>query len=338
MPTAKQAKIEIETSAVLSAFAVMTSAGDGQIFTISGGTLWSGKSGKAPDVRPNGISSGRNLLSVGATNDVVRVAAFTAFSKSVEQSVNATSVTALRPTSGGYYKICSVTMASDGSVAIVAGTENAASSETRDAAGGPPYIPVDSVEIGQIRVSSSTAALIVATELYQDVPTHTQRWDTPSWNEFNIGHGEAADTSAEKNAHIKFVSALVNKHTGGVPKRTYIQYYEPGLTEVERALDFVPSDESHSVGSEEHYRGSIASVTSTIGQATFRALLNDGLTDSLVANKNEILTVKYFQDENKSPYSLTQGKIGIARQNPFGAQVAADVTISSEVITAEFSS
>ena len=338
MPTAKLAKILVETSAVLVDFAVMTHAGDGQVFTISGGTLWSGYAGKTPDVRPNGIVSGRNLLSAGSTVDVVKVAAFTAYSKSVEKTVTATSVTALRPTTGGYYKITSVSMASNGSVVVVAGTEGAASSEVRNAAGGPPYIPVDSVEVGQVRVSSSTAAVIATAEFFQDVPTHTQRWDVPSWNEFNIGQGEAALTSAQKNAHIKFVSALVNKHAAGVPKRTYIKYYTPSLTEVERALDFVPADESHSVGSEEYYRGSIASVTSTIGQATFRALLNDGLTDSLVANKNQVLTVKYFQDENKSPYSLTQGKLGIARQNPFGGQVAADCTISSEIITAEFSS
>lgn len=338
MPTAKNAKIEFETSQVLNAFAVMTDSGDHEVFTISGGTVWSGKSGKTPDVRPNGIVSGRNVLSVGVTNDVVRVAAFTAFSQATEQSVSATNATALRPTTSGYYKINSITMASDGSIAVVDGTEGAASSETRDAAGGPPLIPVDSVEVGQVRVTASTAGLLVAAEMYQDVPTHTERWDTPSLNEYNIGMGEAADTSAEKNAHVKFVSALALSHTGAVPKRTYIKYYEPTLTEVERALDFVPADESHAVGSEEYYRGSIASVTSTIGQGTFRALLNDGLTDTLIANKNQVLTVRFYPDENKAPYALTQGKIGITRQNPFGAQIAADITISSETITAEFSS
>lgn len=338
MPTAKNAKIEFETSQVLNAFAAMTDSGDHKVFTITGGTVWSGKSGKTPDVRPNGIVSGRNLLSAGATNDVVKVAAFTAFSQATEQSVNATSATALRPTSAGYYKVNSITMASDGSVAVVDGTEGVASSEVRDAAGGPPYIPLDSVEIGQVRVSSGTAALLVAAEMYQDVPTHAERWDTPSLNEKNIGDGEAADAAAEKNAHIKFVSALALSHTAGVPKRTYVKYYAPTLTEVERALDFVPADESHAVGSEEYYRGSIAAVTSTIGQGTFRALLNDGLTDSLIANKNQVLTVKFYPDENKAPYALTQGKIGITRQNPFGAQIAADVTISSESITAEFSS
>lgn len=339
MPTAKNAKIEFETSQVLNAFAIMTDSGDHKVFTVSGGTLWSGKSGKTPDVRPNGIVSGRNLLSAGVTNDVVRVAAFTAFCQATEHSVNATSATALRATSADYYKVNSITMASDGSVVVVAGTEGVASSEVRNAAGGPPYIPVDSVELGQVRVSGATApALLVAAEMFQDVPTHTERWDTPSLNEFNIGMGEAAEQSAEKYAHIKFVSVLALSHTGGVAKRSYVKYYEPTLTEVERALDFVPADESHAVGSEEYYRGSIASVTSTIGQGTFRALLNDGLTDTLIANKNQVLTVRFYQDENKSPYALTQGKIGITRQNPYGAQVAADITISSEVITAEFSS
>jgi len=161
MPSASNAKVEIELGQQYHAMAAMTDSGDHQYFTISGGTVWSGKSGFTPDVRPNGIVSGRNLLSAGTTNDTVRIAAFTAYALGSLNTVTATSATIGRPTTAGYYQINSITMASDGSIAVVAGTSHASAfSETRDASGGPPYIPVNSVELGQIRTTSSTAAAI----------------------------------------------------------------------------------------------------------------------------------------------------------------------------------
>jgi len=338
MSTAKNSKIQIETGQVLNDFAAMTDSGDQQVFTITGGTVWSGKSGFTPDVRPNGITSGRNLLSSGTTNDTVRIAAFTAYSKSVEQDVSATSATFSRPTTGGASKIISITMASDGSIAAVAGSENAGGfSETRDAAGGPPLIPVESVELGQVRVTSSTAAAVTSDELYQE-GQYTEHYDSPVWEENNIGDGIGADAAAKKNAYVKFQSALPQIHTGTVPKAIYIKYYAPSFEEVSRALDFVPAESSHTVSSQEYYRGAIASVAESVGQGSFTALLNDGLTDALILQKNQVITVKQFPDENKNPYSLTQGKLGLNRTFPVANQNQAECTISAEKPTAEFSS
>jgi hypothetical protein len=338
MPTAKNSKILIETGQTLNDFAAMTDSGDHQVFTISGGPLWSGKSGYEPDVRPNGITSGRNLLSPGTTVDTVRVAAFTAYSKGTEQSPSATSVTATRATTAGYYKTTSVTMASDGSVVKVTGTEGAAQSETRNAAGGPPYIPAEDIELGQIRVSGGTAAVITTDEIKQVIGQHTETYDSPTWDENNTGDGESALTSAQKNAYIKFLSAAPLSHTGGIAKGVYVKYYEPVFQEVSKAMDFVPAESSHTVTSTEFYRGAIASVAESVGQGSFTALLNDGLTDSIVGEKNQVITVKQFPDENKNPYSLTQGKLGIARTFPVANQIQAECTISAERGTAEFSS
>ena len=96
MPSASNAKVEIELGQQYHAMAVMTDSGDHQYFTISGGTVWSGKSGFAPDIRPSGIVSGRNLLSAGTTSDTVRIAAFTAYSLGSLNTVTATSATERR--------------------------------------------------------------------------------------------------------------------------------------------------------------------------------------------------------------------------------------------------
>ena len=338
MPTAKNSKILIETGQTLNDFAAMVDSGDHQVFTITGGDLWSGKSGNTPDVRPNGITSGRNLLSPGTTVDVVRVAALTAYSKGVEQSPSATSVTATRATTAAYYKTTSVTLASDGSITKVSGTEGVSQSETRNAAGGPPYIPTEDVELGQIRVSGGTAAVVTTDEIKQVVGQHSEAYDSPTWDENNVGDGERALTSAQKNAYVKFLSAIPLAHTGGVAKAVHIKYYEPIFQEVSKALDFVPAESSHSVTSQEYYRGAIASVSESVGQGSFTALLNDGLTDSVVGEKNQVITVKQFPDENKNPFSLTQGKLGISRTFPVANQIQAECTISAERGTSEFSS
>ena len=339
MATAKNAKIEIETGQSLSgAYAVMTDSGDHQVYTITGGTLWSGKSGYTPSIRPNGIVSGRNLVSTHASDDFVSVAAFTAYSKGVLRSVNAGSLEITRATTGANYKVSSITMASGGALAVVAGAEGAALLTTRSTGGGPPLIPVNSVELAQVITSSSTSDAILSTEIFQVVGQHSQRYDYPTWQELNVGLGESATAAAEKYAHVKFDSVLPLIHTGAISKKTFLTYYAPQFTELTRTLAFRPVDQAHTVSSQEYYRGSIGSVSSSIGQGGFTAMLSDGLTDSIVAEKDNTLTVKFYPDENKGAYALTQGRIGLSRTFPYDKQVQAEVTISAERVTAEYAS
>ena len=340
MATAKNAKIEIETGQSLSGatYSEMTDSGDHQIYTVSGGTLWSGKSGKTPVVRPNGIVSGRNLVGTAASDDYVSVAAFTAYSKGTLYTVTAANIAVDRASTGNK-KIDSITMTSAGALAVVQGTESSgAFVSTRAAAGGPPLIPEHSVEIGQVYLTGATAAAVETTEIYQVVGQHTERYDYPTWQEFNVGLGESAETSAEKYAHIKYDAVLPLIHTGSAPKAAFIQYYTPQFVELTRTMAFKPVEQSHSVSSQEYYRGSIGSVSSSIGQGGFTALLNDGLTDSIVSEKDNTLTVRFYPDENKGAYSLTQGRIGLARTFPYDNQIQAEVTISAERVTAEYAS
>ncbi len=336
MATAENAKIQIELGQELTTYTAATDSGDHQIF--NAGTLWSGKSGYEPSVRPNGMVSGRNVLTAAATADQANIAAFTAYSKSVLQSVTATSATCSRPTTGGAYKVTSITMASDGSIVTVAGPENAAGfASTRGSDGGPALIPTNSVEIGQIRVSSSTSAALSTSEIYQVVGQHTERYDYPDWDEYNIGFGAYADSSAEETAHVKFSSALPEIHTNDLTKQVYIQYYTPAFSDVSRAMDFVPIETTHSVSTTQVYGNrTVGSSSKSINQGSFTALLGDGISDSVISVKNTKLTTKFFPDENKTPYILTQGKLGISRTFPVADQTQADCTISGENASVEF--
>lgn len=339
MPIASNAKLQLEAGQTLTAYALMTDAGDRTNFT-SAASVWSGKSGFEPSVRPNGIVSGVNLVTAAAdgSNNNVDVAAFTAYSIGVLNTVSAAANTAITRPATNISRISSITMTSAGAIAVVAGVDGAttAFSEVRGAAGGPPLIPVDSVEVAQVRIAASAAAPITAAQIFQVVGQHAERYDFPTWNENNIGLGSNSTVAAKKNAHISYDSALPSSHTGAIAKRTYIQYYVPTLADASRTLDFVPVENSHSVSSTQYYGGTIASSASSIGQGSFTALLNDGVADSLVNNKDQVLTVKFFPDRNKTAYVLTQGKIGLARTFPVADQIQASVTISAQNISSEF--
>lgn len=342
MPNAENAKIQLEQGQSLVTFAAMTDSGDHRTFTpAAGDKVFSGKAGKAPEVRPNGLVSGNNLVSaaISGTNDKVDVAAFTAYSQGILRAVAAAAdQTVLRGATTDTHRINSITMTSAGAVAVVSGTASTAFSETRGAAGGPPLIPADSVEIAQVRLTSVTAGAVTPAEIFQVVGQHTERWDFPAFEVENIGSGEAAAVAAERNAHVKLASALPLIHTGPAAKKVYVQYYTPIFADLSKTLDFKAVEKSHSVSSSQYYGGSVASSSESLGQGGFTALLSDGVTDSLVADKNQVLTVKHFPDRNKSAYSLTQGKIGLSRSWPVADQIQASVTISAENETVEFSS
>ena len=342
MATSSKGQISIESGRVLTTWRAMTDAGDHQVFYA--GTVWSSKSGYEADVRPDGMVSGRNVLSTHASADTVTVAAFTAYSKGTLKTVSATTDTFTRATSAGVSKVISVYMGSDGAVAVAPGTEgaSAAFSETRGAAGGPALIPVGGVEIGQIRVTSSTAAVITSSEIYQSVGSHVDRYDYPSWVEHPIGLGYTADSTYEIEAHIKFMSALSATQVGSTYKHVYIQYYTPSFIELAKTSDFVPAETTHSISSTNYYSesgsGTVGSKSSSLGQGSFTCLLGNGVNDALLGEKDELITVKFWPDRNKNPYILTQGYIGISRAFPITDQNSATVTVSSEEGSMSFES
>ena len=339
MATSSKAKISIETGRTLTSYAEATDGGDHAIFNI--GTVWSGYSDEStdysPSVRPDGMVSGRNVLSVHATNDTVTVAGFTAYSKGIEHTVTATTDTFTRGTAD-LSLINSVVMDSAGSIAVVRGTigADATFSETRDAAGGPPYIPISDVEIGQIRTTGADAAVVTASEIFQVVGTHAQRYDYPTWEEYNVGKGILAVSAAEKNSHIKLTSALPAVHTGGTYKGIWIQYYTPVYSELPKTMDFVPCENSPSVTSTQFYNGTIAASSRSLGTGGFTAIMADNISDALLNEQDKTITIKMWPDRNKNPYILTQGEIGIARTYPVADQNRAAVTIAAENASVSF--
>ena len=224
--------------------------------------------------------------------------------------------------------ITSITVDSSGSVASITGVDFTAFSAVRGAAGGPPYIPVGSVEIGQVKVTSVTAAAVTAGEIYQVPGLHLERSDYPVW-ETNYATGE-----------ITFVDALPDNHTADVPKKVYIKGATPLFAPIPKASDWVPSEATYSINSTDTYDGPVGSSSSSLGQASFNAVMTDGITDNFVSLKSENLWFEFRPDRDVTvPKQLTQGIFGISRTFPAGGgSVSAACTVTPVEATTDVAS
>lgn len=330
MPTAENALLQYEAGQNSVAMSALTDSGDHAVFT-SSATLWSRRSGYSPDVRPDGVRTGGVVTAAAAGgNDHVDVSALTAYVQgAAETNAAETNVAITRPATA-VAKVNSITYdKSSGAVVVVAGTDGASStfSETRGAAGGPPYIPVDAIELAQVRVTSNTAAAIADSEIFSVVGSHREFFNNPSFD-INYSTGK-----------VTFGAALPVIHTGDVAKNVYASYAGPIFADLQKASDFVPAENTHSVGSTQLYGRTIGSTSSSLNQSTFNNFMEDGVSDPLVTLKDEILWFKFLPSRYEtSKYLLTQGKLGISRTFPAGDQIQSSCTISAEEATNEVSS
>ena len=125
------------------------------------------------------------------------------------------------------------------------------------------------------------------------------------------------------------LSAVPANHVGDVGKAVYAAYATPIFGEITLASDFTPPETTNSVTSTQIYGTTLGSTSSTLGQGSFTAFLNDGVTDALVTLKNEVLWFRFFPNKFASANILSQGKLGISRTFPAGDNIQAACTISA---------
>lgn len=318
MATNENARLQYEAGQTSAPMSELTAASDALNFT-SAGAPWSDRSGYAPIVRANGVLTG-GAVTVHASNNTVAIAALTANLNGAVVSVNAGTLAATRGASTNTHCITSLTVDSSGALAAVAGTASTAFSETRGAAGGPPFVAVGSIEIGQVRFTSTTAAVVSETEIFTVPGAHVERADTPL---FDIDY---------RMGKVVMYSAAPKIHTGNVPKKVFASYATPVFAEVPLASEFVPPANTYSVSSTQVYGGTIGSTSKTLQQGSFNAFLNDGLTDPFLSVEGERLWFKFFQDRAKSANELMQGKLGITRTFSVASRPAAACVIAADQV------
>lgn len=319
MPTAENAKLNYEAGQQAYPMEALTDSGD-HIIYLTQASLFSEKSGYSPEVLPDGLVTGGEITpALLAGNDDVDVAALTCYLAGVLESVAASADESITRPATAVAKINSITVTALGAIAVVVGTDSADTNfnENRGTAGGPPYIDVGAIEIGQVRVTSDTAAPITASEIFMVTGLHRERYDYPLWEQNN---GEAK---------VEFYSALHLFHTGDEAKNVYASYADPIFAQISLASDYVPPETTHSVSSTPIYGATLGASASSLNQGSFTAYLQDGVTDPMVKLKNETLWFKFWPDMYKSAHILAQGKLGISRTFPAGDNMAAACTISA---------
>jgi len=305
--------IRYEAGQTAYPFEAATNSGDATTFTASFSPI-SNVAGSEPVVAPYGLLTG-GAISVHATNNTVNVAALTASMAAVSGAdasgvvaVAAGTTTITRPATN-VSKVNSITIDSTGAIAAVAGTDGAttAFSETRGAAGGPPLIPVGSIEIGQVRVVTSAAAAVTAAQIFTVPGLHVERSDYPVY---------ALDFATGK---VTFATTLPLIHTGTLPKKVYIRGATPLFAPIANTSDWVPAESTYSINSTSTYDGPVGSASSSLGQASFTAVMRDGITDSVLAAKGKEIWFEFRPDRDKTvPRQLTQGLFGVSRTFPAG--------------------
>lgn len=320
MPNAEQALIQYEAGQTVSPQTALTNSGDNVTFT-SGVSPWSGVSGFEPDVRPDGLLTGGGITAT-LNNDEVSAAAATVYlaGASVNVAADAT-LTVSRGTAPNENIVNSITVDSAGTYVVVAGTAGAAASLTRGAAGGPPFIPVGDIEVGQVILTSETVAVVLSSEIQSINGLSREESANPGW------------TTDSVSGQISFFSALPLIHTGSVPKGVFSSFATPIFADIAKSSDFVPSDESVTITSTQIYGTTLGSSSKAIANASFTLYGENGITDPVItlAAEGANIWTKFFQDRLKAPYVLTQGVLGMTRAFPAGDNITASMTQTPEV-------
>lgn len=300
-------------------------SGDRKTFQSSFAPI-SAASGAEAVVAPYGLLTG-GVITATAVNDQVSVAAMTLMAPGMTgadadgvKSVSSGTVSISRGATTDTHRITSITVASNGSLAAIPGVDDTAFSEVRGANGGPPYIPEGSIEIGQVRTTSVDAAVVVASEIFQ-IPGTTQELSAFPVYDLNSATGE-----------ITFAEALPAIHTGDAPKKVYIKGSTPIYATISNARDWVPAESTYSINSTDTYDGPVGSASASLSQASFTAILKDGITDPFLSKEGENLWFEFRPDRDKLlPKQLTQGILGISRTFPAGGgSIEAACTVTPE--------
>ncbi len=320
--------VRYESGQTAYAFEEMSDSGDNTTFEASFAPL-SQATGHAATVAPYGLKTG-GAITPGSSNDEVDVAALTVVAPGMTGadadgvvSVSADTVSITRGLTSDTHNITSITVDSSGAIAAVSGTDSTAFSETRGAAGGPPLIPVGSVEIGQVRTTSVTAAIVATGEIFQSPGLHLEQFDYPPY------------TVDYVTGEITFNEALPLIHTGGVPKKVYIKGSTPLFSPVGYAADWTPAQASKSPSSESTYDGPVNTFSDSLGQASFTAKVDNPISAALEQLTSENLWFEYRHDRDASiPKQITQGYLSSSWSSQAGGgKVNVSYTISASVAT-----
>jgi hypothetical protein len=132
---------------------------------------------------------------------------------------------------------------------------------------------------------------------------------------------------------VEFSEALPLIHTGDVAKKVYMRGATPLFAAIPRVSDWSPAESTYSITSTSTYDGPVGSSSSSLGQASFTAILTDGMSDAFIRLRGSELWFEFRHDRDKTvPKQWTQGVLGVTRSFPSGGgNVTAECTVTPRV-------
>lgn len=325
MATAEDALMFYEGAQNVNPNEQLTDTGDRQTFQSSIFPL-SNFLDDVTDARPvprlDGIATGA-AITPGAAADTVDIAAGTAYlGGNLVTIPSAAAVGVARPVTDTHL-IYAISVDNVGAITAIAGAEGTAFSTVVGANGGPPVIPVGEVQNGLIRLSAQASAVVLISEI-QRGGSFTEFTGSPSIRNIDFANGR-----------VTLQAALPQSHTGNTTRQVWMIPFEPTFFQFARTLDWVPAELAGTSNAEPFYSGTISSVSSTPNDATFTVLMDNGVRDDFLSNKNKTLWIKFQPNANEGDHQLTLGRLFVARTNPIANQIQAACTLIPEQPTVD---
>jgi len=296
MPNTENGRMKVESGVTPFAMQELTQNAGGTQYT-SGEALWSNNGTKKPVVRVNGIISG-GKMTPGASAEEVDIEAAVVNLNGAVVSVPSATLSAVRATPTDTHKISSVVVDSGTlQYAIVTGLDSTSFSEARGAAGGPGYIPVDEIEVGQVRLGSNASAVVEESEIFQVPEVHQELASFP---------GYAIDF---RTGAVVPDEAFVASHTGDVRRKVYASFNTATLTNLFKVQGVTMPNVTRSITSEATTDGAVASSTSTLNNGSFTMVATSGVTDLILQLKDQFLWVQWQPDRFKTENHKVQGYV-----------------------------
>jgi hypothetical protein len=208
-----------QTNTTLVSWRKLVKQPDNQQFT-SGNSYWIEEPGY-PSVAVDGLVSGGSVNPTANVNEVSVEAAVIQVAGQLVSVTADPSMTLTRPLAANKVLISAIVVSAGGTLSVVAGTEGT-SGGARGAAGGSPFVPVGSLLLAEIVLSTVADAQVLAPE----INTIPERIDIPSYS-VDLMTGA-----------VNMASPLEAIHTGSVPRDVYAQYKYATMADVGDLFDF----------------------------------------------------------------------------------------------------
>jgi len=280
---------------------VLTDLGDHLTYQ-SQADRFSAVSGKEPKTYPDGFATGTNpIIAVSKSNDAIDIPAQSYYLAGVKLAIGTTLDKVVSRPATDVASISALTVDGSGSFVFIKGDDGTDLnfSAVRGAPGGPPFIPLGSIERSHIKLTSATSQPIRESEVVSILGVSIERFDKPLYS-FSWGDGR-----------VVFKYPLPAIHEGSKTKSITIQCYEPIFVELDNAADFVPSENSISVSSKEYYSSVVNNVKVSLSQGGFSLLLENGITDPIFELKGEKIWLLFYNDKYKPEHIYDHGVLGI---------------------------